>query len=70
MPIILQAIDILRGRVLRLMQKRSRSIVAQEVGIALGTFTQFFYGEKANLTTESLQKIETWCDTQEKPPVR
>jgi len=65
MAIILQSIDTLRGRVLRLMHRRPRIIVAKEMGIALGTFTQFFYGEKANLTMDSLQKIETWCDAQE-----
>jgi hypothetical protein len=47
------------------MHRRPRGIVAKEMGIALGTFNQFFHGEKDNLTTDSLRKIESWCDSQE-----
>lgn len=67
MPIFVQAIDMLRGRVLRLMRRKKTNqiSVAKEMGLALGTFHQFFRGEKSNLTMDSLQKIESWCDAQE-----
>lgn len=60
---IVQAIDQLRGRLMRLKGKGSLTALAAEIGCDAITLQAFARGESVTQTT--LTKIDQWCDTQE-----
>ena len=60
---IVANLDQLRGRVLRLRQKRETARWAEDVGVHLNTLYRFLRGGSVHCDT--LTKIEAWCDREE-----
>ena len=67
MPLILDAVDLLRGRFTRLRKGRSLERLEESVGINRNTLAAFVRGE--NVTQTTLQAIEAWCQGEETPHV-
>lgn len=65
MPDILDTVDHLRGRLVRLKRGHTLSELASAIGIHVGTLRTFLAG--GNSTIETIQAIEAWCNRQEAP---
>lgn len=60
---VLEALDELRGRVVRLRQGRAFSDLAPLIGISRPTLFNFINGKP--ITAANLSRIEMWCDQEE-----
>ena len=58
-----EALDAIRGRIVRLKGPRGYPTVAEKMGLSRQTLMAFMYGE--TLSQGTIEKIEQWCDREE-----
>jgi transcriptional regulator with XRE-family HTH domain len=60
---VVESIDRLRGRYIRLLKGQDEQSIAQAIGLHRNTLLAFRHG--ASLKIATLQRIESWCDQAE-----